>query len=288
MEKIKQYGKIIFLASCAVLAALVWYAALYAEAHRNLNVSFFDVGQGDTIFIESPDRTQILIDGGPGNAILAKLGRAMPFWDRSLDLVILTHAHADHVSGLVEVLKRYRVDRILESGEAYGTPEYAEWRRLAQEKNIPVTVAHAGQEIRAGALVIAVLSPFENKSGVSLKNPHDANVSTKLIYGGTSALLMGDAEKMIEYRLVYERSESLRSDVLKVGHHGSKTSSSQEFLAAVSPKIAIIQAGRKNRYGHPTQEVLDRISAAGAAIFRTDLDGDIALASNGIQYWIER
>lgn len=288
MEKIKQYGKIIFLASCAVLAALVWYAALYAEAHRNLNVSFFDVGQGDTIFIESPDRTQILIDGGPGNAILAKLGRAMPFWDRSLDLVILTHAHADHVSGLVEVLKRYRVDRILESGEAYGTPEYAEWRRLAQEKNIPVTVAHAGQEIRAGALVIAVLSPFENKSGVSLKNPHDANVSTKLIYGGTSALLMGDAEKMIEYRLVYERSESLRSDVLKVGHHGSKTSSSQEFLAAVSPKIAIIQAGRKNRYGHPTQEVLDRISAAGAAIFRTDLDGDIAFASNGIQYWIER
>lgn len=288
MEKIKKYGAVIFLAICAAGAALVWYAVLYAEAHRNLNVSFFDVGQGDSIFIESPDGNQILIDGGPGDAVLAKLGRAMPFWDRSLDLVILTHAHADHATGLAEVLKRYHVDRVLESGEAYGTPEYAEWRRLIKEKNIPVAAAHAGQEVRAGALRLRVLSPFENKSGVSFKNPHDANVSVKLIYGKISVLLTGDAEKMIEHRLLYEHPEILSSDILKVGHHGSKTSTTKEFLAAVSPKIAVISAGKKNRYGHPKQEVLDRLTAAGARIFRTDIDGDIEFSSNGIRYWIEK
>lgn len=288
MGKIEKYGTIIFLGVCAAGVALVWYAAVYAETHRNLTVSFFDIGQGDSIFIETPERHQILVDGGPGDAVLAKLGRAMPFWDRSLDLVILTHAHADHVAGLVAVLKRYRVDRILESGQTYGTPEYAEWRRLIQEKSILAAIAQSGQEIRAGAARLRVLSPFENKSGVSFKNPHDANVSAKLIYGKTSVLFMGDAEKPIEYRLLYEQSEALRSDILKVGHHGSKTSTMQEFLRAVSPGYAVISAGRKNRYGHPKQEVLDRLTAVGAKILRTDLDGDVEFVSNGVRYWIQR
>ena len=284
MEKIKKCLKPGFLLvlSCAVLA--VWYAVFYAERHRDLAVSFFDVGQGDSIFIETPERHQILIDGGPGDAVLAKLGRAMPFWDRSLDLVILTHAHADHVSGLVEVLRRYHIDRILESGEAYATPEYDEWRALIREKKIPVTIAAAGEDAQAGDARLRVLSPFENKEGVSFKNAHDANVAVRLEYGRARALLTGDAEKMIEYRLLFEAPQSLRADILKVGHHGSKTSSSEEFLAAVLPRYAVISVGRKNRYGHPVQEVLDRIAASGATIFRTDRDGDVRFVSNGEEF----
>jgi beta-lactamase superfamily II metal-dependent hydrolase len=126
-----------------------------------------------------------------------------------------------------------------------------------------------------------VLSPFEDSGGVSLKNPHDATVSTKLIYGDTSLLFMGDAEKEIEYRLVAEEGMGLQSDILKVGHHGSKTSSAEVFLRAVWPEIAVISVGRKNRYGHPHQEVLDRLSAMGIQVLRTDVEGDLKFVSDG-------
>ena len=282
-EKVLSAVKKYFLIFLILLVGLVWYAVFYFESHQNLLLTFFDVGQGDSIFIEVPNGNQILIDGGPGDKILAKLGRELPFWDRSLDLLVLTHAHVDHVGGLLEVLKRYHIDAILESGEVYSTPEYQEWHRLIKEKNIPVFIARRGQVVYIGKdIKLGVLSPFENYNGVSLKNPHEANVSTKLVFGKTSALFMGDAEKSIEYRLVEENSSELKSDILKVGHHGSKTSSSADFLKAVSPRFAVIQVGRNNRYGHPTQEVLDRLSSAGIKIFRTDLDGDIGFISNGI------
>ena len=271
-----------FLLYLILAVFLIWSAVFYFEAHQNLLVTFFDVGQGDSTFIEAPNGSQVLIDGGPGNEVLAKLGKELPFWDRSLDLLVLTHAHADHVGGLLEVLKRYSVGAVLESGEAYSTPEYQEWHRLIKEKNIPVLIAQRGQVVYIGKEIkLDVLSPFENYNSISLKNPHDANVSTRLVFGKTSALLMGDAEKSTEYRLMEENSAELKSDVLKVGHHGSKTSSSEEFLKAVSPQWAVIQVGRNNRYGHPTQEVLDRLTATRAKIFRTDLDRDISFTSNG-------
>ena len=284
MKKIKKYAPVIFLSVLALGVAGIWHQVFYFETHQNLIVSFFDIGQGDSIFIEAPDGNQILIDGGPSDAVLAKLGSVMPFWDRSIDLVILTHAHVDHVAGLVEVLKRYRVDRVLESGEAYSTPEYQEWHNLIQEKNIPVTIAAAGEEVRAGVLGISVLSPFENENGVSFKNPHDANVSARLAYGSTSVLFMGDAEKQIEYRLAYEHPGELSSDILKVGHHGSKTSTSEEFVKRVRPKFAVISVGRKNRYGHPNQQTLDTLQKFSISVLRTDLDGDVSFVSNGVLF----
>lgn len=285
MDKIKVAVRRFSLFILLLVVVLVWYAVFYFEAHQNLLVTFFDIGQGDSIFIEAPNGNQILIDGGPGDAVLAKLGKALPFWDRSFDLLVLTHAHVDHVGGLLEVLKRYHIGAVLESGEEYSTPEYHEWHKLIKEKNIPVIFARRGQIIYIGKEIkLNVLSPFENYNGVSLKNPHEANVSTKLIFGKTSVLLMGDAEKPIEYRLLEEKPAELKSDILKVGHHGSKTSSVEEFLQAVSPKIAVIQVGRKNRYGHPTQEVLDRLSSLGIKILRTDLDGDIKFESDGSLY----
>lgn len=265
-----------------LVVVLVWYAVFYFEARQNLLVSFFDVGQGDSIFIEVPNGNQILVDGGPSDKILAKLGQTLPFWDRSIDLLILTHTHADHLDGLLEVLKRYQIGAVLESGASYSLPEYEEWHRILEEKKVPIVIARRGQKvILAQNGELDIFSPFENFVGASLKNPHDANIVSRLIYGNSSLLLMGDAEKSLEYRLLWAGPGVLKSEVLKVGHHGSKTSSSEEFLQAVSPKIAVIQAGRKNRYGHPTQEVLDRLASAGAKILRNDLAGDIILESDG-------
>lgn len=279
-----------FLLGLLVATSLIWYAVFYFEARQNLLVSFFDVGQGDAIFIEAPNGNQILVDGGPGDKILAKLGQALPFWDRSIDLLVLTHPHADHLDGLLEVLKRYQIGAVLGSGASYSLPEYEEWHRILEEKNVPIIIARRGQRIifsKAGELDI--FSPFENFAGASLKNPHDANVVSKLIYGNSSFLLTGDAERSLEYRLLLASEDmsfySLKSAVLKVGHHGSKTSSFEEFLQSVAPKVAIIQVGRKNRYGHPTQEVLDRLATVGAKILRNDLAGDIIIESDGRKIW---
>lgn len=286
MDKIKVAVRRFSLFALFLVVVLVWYAVFYFEARQNLLVSFFDIGQGDAIFIEASNGNQILVDGGPSDKILAKLGQALPFWDRSVDLLVLTHPHADHLDGLFEVLKRYQIGAVIESGASYSLPEYEEWHRTLAEKNVPILTARRGQKIifaKAGELDI--FSPFENFVGASLKNPHDANVVSKLTYGNSSFLLMGDAERSLEYRLLLESGSpgfySLKSEVLKVGHHGSKTSSSEEFLQAVSPKIAVIQVGRKNRYGHPTQEVLDRLAVSGAGILRNDLSGDIQFGSDG-------
>ncbi len=264
-------------------SVFVWYAVFRVEQYTGkLFVDIFDVGQGDAIFFEGGGN-QVLIDGGPNNAVLSRLGEVMPVWDHSIDLLVLTHAHVDHVTGLIEVVKRYDVGMVLESGEQYQTSEYEEWHRLIREKHIPVVIAKKGEVIHLGnGIVLDVLSPFENAEGVSFKNPHDAMVTAKLIFNKASFLLMGDAEKMIEYRLVRESPLLLKSDVLKVGHHGSKTSSSEEFLSAVSPDIAVISLGRKNRYGHPHQEVLDRLHSFGIEVFRTDQDGDVKFISDGV------
>lgn len=285
MEKIKSNLKLFFLLALAISASVIWYAVFYFEAHQNLLVTFFDVGQGDAIFIEVPNGNQIMIDGGPGDVILGKLGRIMPFWDRSIDVLILTHPHADHLDGLLEVLKRYNVGIVLTSGAEHSIPEYQEWADLLKVKTIKVVIARSGQRVDMGSgVILNVLSPFEDFSGKSPKNPHDATLVSRLSHGENSILLMGDAEKSLEYRLLFEY---LKSNILKVGHHGSKTSTSEEFLLAVSPEFAVIQVGRKNRYGHPTQEVLDRLASVGAKILRNDLDGDVIMESDGFSYQIK-
>ena len=285
METFKKNFIIIFIFALVVAVFVIWYAVFYFERHQNLLVTFFDVGQGDAIFIEAPNGNQVLIDGGPDNRILSKLGETMPFWDRSVDLLILTHPHADHLDGLLEVLKRYNIGAVLESGVEYSLPEYKEWHDLLAVKKTPVFLARAGQEINAGSgVMIDVFSPFEKVGGKSTENPHNENIVSRLKYGSGSILLMGDAEKLIEYRLLFDNYIKLKSDVLKVGHHGSKTSSSEDFIKAVSSKIAIISVGRKNKYGHPYQEILERLKKFGINVLRTDIDGDIEFESDGRQF----
>ena len=281
---LRKNGAFAILIFLAVVAGIIWYAVFSFDAHHNLRMTVFDIGQGASVCIEAPNGNQVLIDGGPSSAVLGKLGSAMPLWDRSIDLIVLTHPHADHVTGLVEVLKRYDVGMVIESGANYSTPEYREWHTLLEQKHIPVVIAHAGQKIHlAQNTELDILTPFKSFMGVSLNNVHDAMVVSKLIYASSSVMLTGDAEKPLEYQLILS-GENLKSDILKAGHHGSKTSTTEDFVRAVSPKYAVISVGRKNRYGHPNQQTLDMLAKFNIPTFRTDQNGDVEFVSDGRRF----
>jgi len=251
-----------------------------------LRINFFDVGQGDAIFIETPSGQQVLIDGGPDNRVLSKLGEVMPFYDKDIDLVVVSHPHADHMVGLIDVLERYEVKNIIEARESYGSGEFRAWQESVKNEEANNIEAIAGKEVDLGdGTILTILHPFESVAGDNPKNPHDDVVVAVLKYGELEVMLTGDMETEVERRLIMD-GYNLDSDVLKVGHHGSKTSSSEEFLTAVSPETAIIQVGEKNRYGHPSSEILERLENYGIKYYRNDLNGDIKLISDGINYQI--
>lgn len=230
-----------------------------------------------------------MIDGGPDNKILQELGRVMPFNDRSIDLVILTHPHADHVSGLIEVLKRYKVDKILENYVPYSTAEYAEWNEAKEGSE--VIEARAGQVVDLGnGAKLSLLYPYDSGAGdmpisIVAKNAHDFMVIPRLDYGSEGVLFMGDAEAKMESRLISDGA-SLSAQFLKIGHHGSKTSTTDKFLDAVNPGVAFIEVGVKNHYGHPHPTVLERLDNRGIKYYRTDVDGAVELILDGQNYQI--
>lgn len=267
------------LGGLALANVLAWVAvAGFGQAH-SLSVTFFDVGQGDAIFIETPDNHQILIDGGPSGDVLEKLGKEMPFWDRTIDLVVLTHPDFDHLAGLIEVLKRYEVENILWSGIACATAECSEWQRLIGEEGSLLHIARAGQRIRAGSVALDVLYPFESLAGKTVENTNGASIVARLVFGEKSFLFTGDAYQAVERQLL-EKGADVDSDVLKVGHHGSKSASSESFVGAVSPEIAVISAGPDNKYGHPHQETLSVFEKYGINVLRTDINKDIKIICN--------
>ena len=274
------------------LNAIAWLAVFEINHVKFLEVNFFDVGQGDSIFIETPQGHQILIDGGPNSTILEKLGKEMPFWDRTIDLIILTHPEHDHIAGLLEVLKTYKVEQILWTGVLRDTREYKKWLELIQEEvkqGAKITIAQSPQQIRLLGLNpcnLQILWPVKNLEGQEIKNTNITSVITRLVFGENSFLFTGDAYKSVERKLIKAGAE-IDSDILKVGHHGSKTSSAPEFIEAVSPKIAVIQCGKDNRYGHPYQETLACLEKYDIKIMRTDLDGDVKIISDGINYKIK-
>lgn len=274
---------LIFLAGANILA---WVVVLDLNNPRLLEVSFFDVGQGDAVLIETPQGYQILIDGGPSSVILEKLEEEMPFWDRTIDLIVLTHPEYDHMAGLIEVLKSYKVDAVLWTGVKRETAEYNQWLALLEKERAIITIARAGQRIIGPEIIVEILHPFENLEGEQIKDSNNTSIIARLIWGETSFLFTGDAYKSVENKLA-EREVYLDSDVLKIGHHGSKTSTSEEFIKKVSPELAVIQCGRDNSYGHPHQETLAVLEEFDIKILRTDQDGNVKIISDGVDYKIK-
>lgn len=272
---------IIILGFLFSLNLLAWIVVYDLNGVRFLKVVFFDVGQGDAIFIETPQKHQLLIDGGPSSIILEKLGEIIPFYDRSLDLIILTHPEKDHLAGLIEVLKRYKVENILWTGVVRDTPEWKEWEDLTKKEGAQIKIAKSGQKIIFknfnNLIYLDILHPFDKLEGERFKDSNDTSIVCRLIFGRTSFLFTGDIKKSTERQLI---DKNIDSGVLKIAHHGSNTSSDEEFLKAVSPNIAVIQAG-KNNYGHPSSEVLANLNQFGIQVLRTDESGDIKIISDG-------
>lgn len=240
-----------------------------------MTVWVFDVGQGDSVFIDAPEM-QILVDGGRGDAVREKLSAVLPPWDRSIDMMFVTHPHADHVEGLNAVLEMYDVDTVVTSGVQYGEVPALAFDVLVGDD---VVIASQGMSWDLGnGARLDVVWPAVPMNGAVVDNVHEGNVVTLLTYGNTTVLLTGDAEQEQEEGFV---SALPHVDVLKVGHHGSDTSTSPALVNIVSPDYAVISVGAENSYGHPTRLVVDRLLRAGAAVLRTDQDGDIRIRSTG-------
>lgn len=265
------------------LVLLVWQQ--WPEA--KLKLIFCDVGQGDATLMIWKDR-QILVDGGPNNGVLNCLGRHLPFYDRTLEVVIASHAEADHITGLIEVIGRYRVEQFLMGSAVNDTEEYRALRWKLADQKIVAKELLAGDVVNFGPIKLSWIYPEKPGSSQVLGASTGFNRFSQVIQAGFGEfdwLLTGDIDTKIERQLVTSGT-LLEVEVLKVAHHGSKYSSSPSFLEAVNPELAVIEVG-KNSFGHPTPETLGRLKTVKAQIKRTDQDGDVVIISDGRSWRLE-
>jgi competence protein ComEC len=282
MERIKKYLPYISLIILIILTASIWFL-VFQHKNNYLKVVFLDVGQGDAIYIEAPNGRQMLIDGGPDATLLASLAKVMPFADRSIDIILATHPDMDHIGGFPLLLDNYKVTSIIENGTVSTTAVYESLEEKITKKKINKIIAHRGMHVildEKKNIYFDIL--FPDGRDISNFDSNDASIVGKLVYGNESFMFTGDAplytENLIEWN---EKDSTLKSDVLKLGHHGSRTSSSALWLEKVNPKIAIISAGKNNRYGHPHQELLDRLASLHIPFLSTADLGNIIFESDG-------
>ena len=273
MKKI--FVPILFIA----LAVSSVYVVREASVPNDLRVSFLDVGQGDAIFIQSPSGVQVLIDGGKDASILEELHKVMPLFDRSIDVIVATHPDADHISGLIDVVKKFHVGAFLESGAQNENGVQDALERILAQKSIQRKIAKRGEVYNLGSgILLTVLYPYKD---VSKEESNAGSLIMRLSYGEDSFLLTGDAPVSSELVLVGTDSTHLQSSVLKFGHHGSDTSTSVSFLQNVRPLYGIVSAGKNNSYHHPHEDVLERAKRFNIQVLSTIELGTITFSTNG-------
>jgi competence protein ComEC len=299
-----------FLVSVVIFLGVV----MWQWPDRKLRVIGCDVGQGDAILI-TKGFAQILVDGGPPNGdVLTCLGHYLPFWDRRIELVVMTHPQLDHHGGLVEVLRRYQVEVFLTGDEVNESEAYERLVTTILEQDVVVTIAHQGMRLRVEGIELEVLWPKDMSRDVwktleagdwqhfdgcadihcvlgnfMTEMPGDLNVESVTIllrYGEFTALLTGDLNASFEEELV---NDGLIGDIdlLKVAHHGSRTGESNKLLEVVKPEVAIVSVGKENRFGHPHESVMDGLRDHGVYVYRTDVVGDVVVVSDGTGWDIE-
>jgi len=275
----KKHPRFVFLAGFLLANIFIWSAVFAEERNGVLTVAFLDVGQGDAIYIEAPNGNQVLLDGGPNKAVLRELSEHMPFYDRSLDAVIASHPDQDHIGGLPAVLGRYAVGMAMDPGLEHDTAAYQELERLVREKDIERVVARRGQTVWLDDdIYLEILFPDRDPSGWE---SNDASIITRLVYGDIAFMLTGDAPQKMEQYVAGLDGKGLASSVLKLGHHGSKTSTSDMFLGFVAPQYAVISAGKDNRYGHPHEEVTSLVEGFGISMLATAEHGTVIFRTDG-------
>lgn len=291
-----------FLGSLALIAVTVWFAVL-AYPEPKLHLIACDVGQGDAL-LAIYGTTQILVDGGPNNRVLECLSRYVPFWDRDIEVVILTHPQVDHFNGLIEVFKRYDVQVFLATPVDSSTQAYQVLKKVVGGSGAKVVNPTTGMVVRFGLLYLDILHPSEqfvlsNAEGSVSKSVlgaidtkrdlNEYSVVVNLRLGEFDALLTGDIGPKVSNKIVEELvlSGSRRIEYIKIPHHGSKNGLTEELLEVSRPEVGVISAGKNNRYGHPHDEVIKLLSEREIKILRTDLDGDVEIITDGNRWWVE-
>lgn len=264
----------------SLVLALIWLAIIKLPDQK-LHLVFCDVGQGDAVLIYQ-GQNQVLLDGGPDSSVLTCLANHLPFYDRQIELMVATHPDADHLTGLIDVLERYNVSQLVINSTGKDSAVFRKFKEAVAEEDLKVYFPKKGEKIKLGSLSLAVLWPQSQGDVLGITTLEGAvnelSLVFKLSFGDFDALLPGDITSQIEDRLDLEEVK-----LLKVAHHGSKYSTSPEFLEKTSPQLAIISVG-KNSFGHPTKEVLERLESLGVKILRTDLKGEIEVVTDG-QKW---
>ena len=273
----------ITLLMLVVATSCIWYAVMSGERAGLLTVSFLDIGQGDAIFIDAPSGRQVLIDGGKSRSVLRELSKVMLWYDRTIDIVIGTHPDADHIGGLPDVLSRYKVALVVESSvtDEGGADSVALEKAAAKEasEGAQRLIAQRGQIIDLGnGAYLEILFPDRL---IPTVETNTGSIVARLVYGETRFLLTGDSPQAIENYLVKLDADALKSNVLKAGHHGSRTSSGQLFVGFVGPEYAIYSRGCDNSYGHPHDEVIEIFKKLEIPTLDTCLEGTITFVSDG-------
>lgn len=267
---LKKYVLVIVAAAYIAVAY-----AFYQLPDDKFHIYFLNVDQGDSILIKTPSDHYILVDGGPMNFVLEELGEVLPFFKREIDFMVLTHPHSDHIEGLIEVLKRYKVDNVLITGVNVFDNEYKEFLKEIRKQNIKIFIAESKTDFYFGDVKMDIIYPFKEIVGENFANLNNSSAGMRISYKDKNILLLGDLEAIVEKELLRTKL-SYNVDIYKASHHGSKTSSSLEFLKRLRPKTVVIQVGKNNKFKHPSPETLKTFKDVGVTkIYRNDLDGRV-------------
>lgn len=276
----QDYGKVCVFVTSFLLSGICIFFLIFYTTPQKLKVSFLDVGQGDAILIVTPDNHTMLVDGGATNIVLEKLSKQLPLFTKSIDVVVATHPDADHVTGLIPILEKYTVKKIVISPREGGTEIFKDVEKHIEDEDADMHVAKKGDTISFHDGVTAhILYPA--KKYIPTKDTNDASVSMVVTYDETSFLLTGDLPQQKESFLLQKNILPRNVTVYKAGHHGSKTSSGEQLLSYTRPEYAVISAGLDNRYGHPNQETLTRLQTYAKEIISTIDRGTISFITNG-------
>jgi len=278
-------GFLLVILLCIFLTLGIYITSVISLSDKSLRIIFCDVGQGDAIYVRTPSGIDMLIDGGPDEKVLSCLSRHMPFWDRSIDMVFVSHPHADHFVGLLSVLERYKVGMFLREDLVNNTEAYSVLSREVSSQKIKEKVLWRGDKIRfPDGVTVSVLGP--TKSYIDITSPDKkinssefASMILKVSFGEFDGVFTGDTQ-LRQFREDFKESGRYKVEVLQIPHHGSKTGVDIELLREIKPSIAVVSVG-KNSYGHPNKQVLEMLSQMKIKTLRTDVVGDIAIVSDG-------
>lgn len=276
-----------------VIFLWVWQSLFPYDIHSNqLEIVMLDVGQGESVFLRTPDNHKIIFDGGPDDSILSQLGSLLSPWDKMIDLVILSHNHSDHYVGLIGLLHRYKINNLWMPGATYSGGDWEAFQSEIKRNNIPVTYPYFNPQncptkakvcppvVSFHDLNLQVYHPLSPMLNRHLKNQHDADLVVKISFAQQAILLTGDLDEAHE-QLILDTCEKLgcqiKANVFQVPHHGSKTGLLTAFLYAIQPTIALIPVGKQNKFGHPDHTILDKLQKFKVTIYRTDQDGRLKI-----------